>query len=280
MSKTEKVKRLQPGKETLRKLYLYSGNLCAFPGCDRVMINQEGVMTGRICHIEAAESGGKRFNPKMSNEDRRAFENLVLMCGDHHTIIDSDDQKYTASQVQKIKADHEAKFREIGSTLKRQFVAQYEDTTDYIETKLPKNLKRLRAFRPECLCDGDVPVVVKELAEYAGRLEKAPLGHREFLLAVFRRAEKLGTDRFGRAAVDTDDINGALGIPDDKINKECKALERYGLGGLDETEPKVYQVALSDPSDYVTLWDISAFCKERGIDLRKFLIDVDFSLLD
>jgi hypothetical protein len=82
----ETVKRLQPKGEVLRELYLRSGNVCAFPDCERLMLNREGVFVGQLCHIEAAEEGGERFNKLMTNEDRRAFKNLILMCYDHHTV--------------------------------------------------------------------------------------------------------------------------------------------------------------------------------------------------
>ena len=64
---SEVVKRLAPRGETLRELFLKSGNLCAFPGCASLMMNAEGVFVGQVCHIEAAEVGGERFNPSMTN---------------------------------------------------------------------------------------------------------------------------------------------------------------------------------------------------------------------
>lgn len=76
----EPVKRLTPEKETLRELYLKSGNLCMFPECTERMINANGVFIGQVCHIEAAEDGGERFNEKQTNEERRHFSNLMLMC--------------------------------------------------------------------------------------------------------------------------------------------------------------------------------------------------------
>ncbi len=75
-----KVKRLQPVPQTLRRLFLTSGNLCAFPGCSEQIIDVAGHFVGQLCHIEGAEPGGERFNSHMTNEDRRQFENLMLMC--------------------------------------------------------------------------------------------------------------------------------------------------------------------------------------------------------
>lgn len=50
-------KRLAPTRDTVRELYLKSGNRCAFPGCNKALFNAKGVFVGHICHIEAAEPG-------------------------------------------------------------------------------------------------------------------------------------------------------------------------------------------------------------------------------
>jgi hypothetical protein len=104
-----KAKRKAPDKDTLRELYLKSGNGCAFPDCTRVMLNKDGVFVGQICHIEAAEEGGERFNPAMSDEERAAFPNLMLMCYEHH-VITNDVDTYPVPVLQAMKAEHEAKF--------------------------------------------------------------------------------------------------------------------------------------------------------------------------
>lgn len=105
----EEVKRLTPLGETLREVFLKAGNQCAFPGCNRVMMNSDGVFVGQVCHIEGAEEGGERFNENMSNEDRRQSSNLMLMCYDHH-VVTNDEETYTVPVLKQMKADHEAKF--------------------------------------------------------------------------------------------------------------------------------------------------------------------------
>ncbi len=104
-----KAKRKSPDKDTLRELYLKSGNQCAFPDCTRVMLNKDGIFVSQICHIEAAEDGGERFNPAMSDEERAAFPNLMLMCYEHH-VITNDVDMYPVPVLQAMKAEHEAKF--------------------------------------------------------------------------------------------------------------------------------------------------------------------------
>ncbi len=84
----EEVKRLDPTPSTIKKLFAYSGNQCAMPECREFLVDETGAMLGKIAHIHAAEKGGSRFCSKMTNEQRRAFDNLMLVCGKHHDIID------------------------------------------------------------------------------------------------------------------------------------------------------------------------------------------------
>jgi len=113
---TEKAKRLNPLPETLREIFLKSGNCCAYPDCQRLMMNSDGVFIGQVCHIESAEEGGERFNEKQTNEERRHFSNLMLMCYEHHTVT-NDVQKFKVEVLHKMKAYHEAKFTDIAKAI-------------------------------------------------------------------------------------------------------------------------------------------------------------------
>ena len=101
--------RKAPNIATLRRLFALSGNKCAFPGCSHELINNEGVYTAQLCHIEAAEEGGQRFNKNQTVEDRRGFENLLLMCHKHHKITDNI-EKYSVEKLKEIKFNHESRF--------------------------------------------------------------------------------------------------------------------------------------------------------------------------
>ncbi len=80
----EEVKRLPPITDTLRRLYAVSGNQCSFSGCIKPMYNNKGNFVGQICHIFAAMPRGERFDALITNEQRRNFDNLMLICYDHH----------------------------------------------------------------------------------------------------------------------------------------------------------------------------------------------------
>jgi len=64
-------------------------------------------VTGIICHIRARKRGGPRFDAKQSDEQRHAYENLILMCARHSKVIDSEPGFYTVSKLNQFKTEHE-----------------------------------------------------------------------------------------------------------------------------------------------------------------------------
>ncbi len=105
-----KSRQIKPA--TRQRLYALSGNQCAFPECTQCFFNiGDETNLSNICHIEAAESGGQRYNANSDDEYRRSFENLILLCPNHHKITD-DTSVYTVEVLKKMKRDHERKVRE------------------------------------------------------------------------------------------------------------------------------------------------------------------------
>lgn len=101
--------RLSPAAETIRALFARSGNQCAFPGCTQHLINHKNQFVGQVCHIEAAMPGGERYNEFQTDEQRRHYNNLLLMCYAHH--IETDDvSEYPVKRLVEIKNEHENKF--------------------------------------------------------------------------------------------------------------------------------------------------------------------------
>lgn len=99
-------------RSTIRRLDILSGNQCAAPDCDRKLLARDGEsIVSKICHIEAASPEGPRWNPDMSDYDRRHFSNLILLCDECHTIIDNKDNEndYPVDLLKCWKFDHESK---------------------------------------------------------------------------------------------------------------------------------------------------------------------------
>lgn len=99
-------------RTTIRRLDKLSGNQCAEPSCEKNLIAEDGEsIISKICHIEAASKNGPRWNENMTDDERRDFSNLILLCDEHHTIIDNkvNETKFSVSLLKKWKTEHEAK---------------------------------------------------------------------------------------------------------------------------------------------------------------------------
>lgn len=100
-------------EKTIKRLYALSGNQCAFPTCVENFVSWENdTNLSNVCHIEAAEPGGQRFNPNSNDDYRRSFENLILLCANHH-IITNDTSLYNKTVLQEMKRNHEDKILQL-----------------------------------------------------------------------------------------------------------------------------------------------------------------------
>ncbi|MDC9723387.1 MAG: hypothetical protein PSN34_11555 [Urechidicola sp.] len=106
------MSRKKPTEKTIKRLYTRSGNQCAFPNCEQKFFpdnNTENI--SQVCHIEAAEKGGQRYNHNSTDEHRRQYDNLIILCPTHHKITD-DTSEYTVEVLKDMKNKHENKIDE------------------------------------------------------------------------------------------------------------------------------------------------------------------------
>ncbi len=92
---------------TLKRLFARSRNRCAFAGCTAPLVEDSGTVTCIICHIKARSERGPRYDPAQSEEERCAFDNLLLLCGRHSKVIDTEHERYTVEVLRAMKAQHE-----------------------------------------------------------------------------------------------------------------------------------------------------------------------------
>jgi hypothetical protein len=95
-----------------RKLFVRSGNRCAFADCRR-LLTAEGsppdrlVVLGEMAHIVAEQANGPRGNFPLPLSECNRAENLILLCNTHHQLIDSQPQTYTVERLLGMKEAHE-----------------------------------------------------------------------------------------------------------------------------------------------------------------------------
>lgn len=97
----------RPTEKTIKRLFALSGNSCAFPGCAVPMVESAAAAIGEVCHIRAQRQGGPRFDPSWSSDDLHGFENLMLLCPNHHRTVDSQPEIFSVEALLSMKATHE-----------------------------------------------------------------------------------------------------------------------------------------------------------------------------
>lgn len=268
-------KRLAPTRETLRELYLKSGNRCAFPGCKKALFNAKGVFVGQICHIEAAEPGGERFNKRQTNEQRRHPSNLVLMCYDHH-VETNDVLNFPVDRMMRIKEEHEKLYSDVvGSMLKT-----VTDHTTLTQPLFAKNLKKIDRVLRWNNSDDELADALKELSSITTKLAKVPMPSRELFLIIVNRGKE---GRFsGALEVSVPEVQQATNLTSSELRECFSILDGHGFTYDNDTNDfGVQMVGIASPSSGWPLWaEIKSFCKKEKIDLSQIIINLDFSLLD
>lgn len=185
-SPAEDPKRLRIAQDVLRELYLYSGNQCAFPACSNTLLSAEGTLWGDIAHIEGVKANSARHNPKMTNEERRASSNLLLLCTKHHKTIDDLKlvDKYPVEAVRQMKEIHESTYRDAVATL----IGQIGDLTVGIAIIYPDNLINL-GIRPE---DDENQASLQLVKDLADRLSQVPPSARDVLALIVKHGKLAG----------------------------------------------------------------------------------------
>jgi len=98
--------------KTIRQLAQRVGYVCSRPGCGQITIGpQKGskgvVLLGEAAHICAAASGGPRYDPNMTTEERKSYENGIWLCTTCAALIDRDEEHYSIDMLREWKAKAE-----------------------------------------------------------------------------------------------------------------------------------------------------------------------------
>src|SRR5262245_9385553 len=93
-------------------LWARAAGRCCFPDCRLELIEpattlDDDAIFGQAAHVVAHSSKGPRANPNFPADQLDKYENLVLLCGNHHTIVDKQANTYTVEDMQSWKAEHE-----------------------------------------------------------------------------------------------------------------------------------------------------------------------------
>src|SRR5260370_10012217 len=100
----------------VKRLLLDSGGICAFPECGRRLVSpdsaeESGAITAELAHIVADSREGPRGNVPLSEEERNRHENLIVLCPEHHKVVDSQPNTFSIQVLRQMKLDHLAQIK-------------------------------------------------------------------------------------------------------------------------------------------------------------------------
>ena len=251
--------------------------MCAFQGCTQPLIDSNGLYVGETCHIEAALPGGERFNPNMTNEERRHRDNLILMCGRHHKVT-NDVDAWPVERLKALKKGHEDQFDEAVRLIT---AAGFRDVTAGVHVALPRTLQRMNdvgkwGVSVEQVREDSVPEV---LALLEGMRKLAP-ATRELLLIIVERAESYRDD----LGLPADELEQATGRDADELRPHIETMSKYRVAALDEDydweNPRWWVRTISLDSGWGFWRDAKAFCEAEAIPLSTLILDLRFDVLD
>lgn len=273
MTKAE-VERLPMKQSVLKKLFAYSGNLCAMPDCNNALVSKKGTMIGKVAHIHAAKPGGARFDTAMSDEERRAFSNIFIVCGNCHDEIDDKENEgdFPAEMLRKIKEEHESIFVKA----ERKFISRYSDCTQSNDPKFPTHLQLLADVL-------DLPELVRAKDELEGirsfieKLAETPYSERDFALQIAQRMLRKGVEE-----LPVEDVVSAFEMTPHALKETMRVLEHHQIGDIDDKWGDgtwIVQLWPRDP-DGNPWFELIEFCKVQKLDPMEIIRSLDFSVYD
>lgn len=94
------------------RLWVAAGGRCQYPGCNKPLYRDDLTMAdmnrSNVAHIIADSPGGPRGDVVLSAQLAAEFSNLMLMCYDHHHLIDNEGlDDHPVEALRAMKAEHE-----------------------------------------------------------------------------------------------------------------------------------------------------------------------------
>ncbi|MEV6956565.1 HNH endonuclease [Streptomyces sp. NPDC051183] len=262
--------------QVARELWLLSGNECTFTGCGERLIREDGFFIGEVAHIHGAEPTSARHDPVLAldKDALRAASNLMLLCPNHHTVIDHPQgrNEHPASKLQRMKKKHEDRFRRAAEHIEALFTDHTRAATvHYAATMCGFDAKLGYVYTA-----GERAQNVAHVKVIADSLAGVTPSARSLLAFLVAADDLLGTAEVSRRSKrsSTD------------IRRVMEELDRLGYA-YQETEPEegepraALKLRPHDSFDGWDFWgDLKNFCDGDATGIEQVIVDLDFTLLD
>lgn len=137
-----------PSMHTQRRLFAASAGYCQNPSCsNELFVDAAGVSIhiAEMAHVFAATDGGPRTKHDLTKEERGAFENLVMLCANCHTMVDKAPDAYPDQMILGWKREHANKLQGLFGAVK---FGERSDARNVVEPLLTENYAIFNRYGP------------------------------------------------------------------------------------------------------------------------------------
>ena len=165
-----------PTAKTVATLVARAGGRCQFENCNKNVFLDKVTLTdtnnSNVAHIIASSPDGPRGNEAESFALSNKIENLMLMCLEHHHLIDAEENEsvYTVERLRAMKASQEERVRKLMDKLNAD-VTTILHLTSPIKGKQNDSFsarEAAKAFLPRMRAESEyaIPIGVPGLGDY------------------------------------------------------------------------------------------------------------------
>lgn len=138
--------------KSIKLLWSNAAGRCSFDSCnERLTVEQAAEFAphtlGEMAHIKGNKSGSNRYDAMQSGGERDSYENLILLCPTHHTLIDKpeNESRYTVEMLHEMKKNHEAS---ISNRLTMPKIDDLEQLKDNLSVLMAENNETWKQYGP------------------------------------------------------------------------------------------------------------------------------------
>jgi hypothetical protein len=133
------------GLPDIKLLWGRAGGLCSMCKIklsEDKQTSNEAFPFGEQAHIVAEEDNGPRGKSLLTKEQRNSYPNLILLCPNHHTMIDKAPEEYPLELLHQIKSEHELWFEKTRTSA----ADKLKQAQDYIYSEIINAAAKLCMF--------------------------------------------------------------------------------------------------------------------------------------
>ncbi len=98
----------------IKILWAKAAGRCSMADCRKCLVAEasdavpsKNILVGENCHIIGEKETSPRGKSVLTEDERNRYPNLILLCRNHHKIIDDDEHEWPVERLHQIKSDHE-----------------------------------------------------------------------------------------------------------------------------------------------------------------------------